>query len=109
MANRRDFLNALVAGAASVPALGARGKGLPADNPKGGGGRTIRVALVQYDAVPEEIERNVGQVELLAQKAVASGARWVCFHESSLSDYTPRLKEWHRKYRKGPLLAAWRS
>jgi predicted amidohydrolase len=102
MANRRDFLNAIVAGAASVPALGAMGKSFPADNPKGKSGRTIRVALVQYDAVPEHIDRNIGQVELLAQKAVASGARWVVFHESSLSDYTPRLKELAQEIPEGP-------
>jgi predicted amidohydrolase len=102
MANRREFLNVIVAGTVSAPALDAMGKSLPVEKPKDGKARTIRVALVQFDAVPEQIERNVGQVELLSQKAVASGARWVCFHESSLSDYTPRLKELAEEIPEGP-------
>jgi predicted amidohydrolase len=55
--------------------------------------RVIPVALVQFDAVPEQLERNTTEVERLTAKAVASGARWVMFHEGTLCDYTPRLKE----------------
>lgn len=53
----------------------------------------MRVALVQFDAVPEEVERNLGEVERLTRKASDLGARWVMFHEGTLADYTPRLGE----------------
>ncbi len=56
-------------------------------------GRTIPVALVQFDSVPEQVDRNVSEVERLAGQAVESGARWVMFHEGTLCDYTSRLKE----------------
>lgn len=77
---RRHFLRMGTAGAAS-PLLA------------GGAGRTIPVALVQFDALPEQVDHNTAAVERLTEKAVASGARWVMFHEGTLSDYTARLKE----------------
>lgn len=55
--------------------------------------RTIPVALVQFDAVPEQVDRNTAQVERLTEAAVGSGARWVIFHEGTLCDYTNRLAE----------------
>ncbi|MCX6623852.1 MAG: carbon-nitrogen hydrolase family protein [Acidobacteria bacterium] len=56
-------------------------------------GRTIPMALVQFDSVPEQVDRNVREVERLTEQAVASGARWVMCHEGTLCDYTPKLKE----------------
>ena len=79
--DRRQFLKAGVA--AAVDPLQARDPGT----------RTIPLALVQFDAVPEQVERNTAHVERLTEKAVASGARWVMFHEGSLCDYTGRLRE----------------
>lgn len=53
----------------------------------------IRVALVQFDAVPEACERNLAKMMLLAREAAGRGARWVVFHEGAVCDYTPRLAE----------------
>lgn len=49
--------------------------------------RTIRVALVQFDAVPGEVQRNLDAMERLAREAAAKGARFVMFHELSTTDY----------------------
>lgn len=54
--------------------------------------RTIPVALVQFDAVPEQTARNLKQMERLAARAVKDGARWVLFHAGTVTDYTPRLR-----------------
>lgn len=59
----------------------------------GAGERIIPIALVQFDAVPEQVDRNMAEVERLTRQAVRRGARWVMFHEGTLCDYTPRLKE----------------
>jgi len=53
--------------------------------------RSIRVALVQFDSVPEQTEHNLDEMERLTRTAVEAGARWVMFHEGCLTDYTPRL------------------
>lgn len=90
--DRRSFFKQmLVAGLAAAPF--ARGFGNPlrrGSRPKGGA-KTVRVSLVQFDAVPEQIERNIEQVERLSEQAVSGRARWVMFHEATLSDYTPKL------------------
>lgn len=80
--DRRRFLQWVAAGTCSVAAKA----GLPKP-------RKIPVALVQFDAVPEQPGRNVDEMERLAAQAVASGARWIMFHEGTLCDYTPRLKD----------------
>jgi len=54
---------------------------------------TIPIALIQFDAVPEDVERNLNRMELLVEHAASLGARWVMFHEGTLCDYTPRVKE----------------
>lgn len=53
----------------------------------------VPVALVQFDAVPEHVEKNRKAMDRLAEKAVGLGSRWVVFHEGTLADYTPRLSE----------------
>ena len=55
--------------------------------------RSVKVALVQFDSVPEKTEHNLDEMERLARTAVEQGARWVMFHEGCLTDYTPRLDE----------------
>jgi predicted amidohydrolase len=55
--------------------------------------RTIPIALVQFDAVPEQVDRNLQEVGRLTEQAAKSGARWVIFHEGTVCDYTPRLHE----------------
>ena len=64
--------------------------------------RTIRVALVQFDAVPEKTKHNLEQIERLVRSAVDQGARWVMFHEGCLTDYTPRLDELAEPVPSGP-------
>lgn len=64
--------------------------------------RTWKVALVQFDAVPEQPERNLKEMERLARQAVKQGARLVMFHEGTLTDYTPRLKELGERVPDGP-------
>jgi len=64
--------------------------------------RTWRVALVQFDAVPEQPERNLTEMERLARLAVSQGARLVMFHEGALTDYTPRLNELGEQVPDGP-------
>jgi len=54
---------------------------------------TVRVAVVQFDAVPEQVEANLRQMKRLTEKAAADGARWVLFHEGTICDYTARLDE----------------
>jgi predicted amidohydrolase len=53
----------------------------------------VRVALVQFDSIPERVDRNLGEMERLVRGAAEEGARWVVFHEGTVADYTPRLDE----------------
>jgi predicted amidohydrolase len=62
----------------------------------------VTVALVQFDALPEQAEHNLEQMERLARQAVGAGARWVMFHESALTDYSPRVQELAQKAPDGP-------
>jgi predicted amidohydrolase len=64
--------------------------------------RVFRVALVQFDAVPEEPGRNLQEMERLMREAVGKGARWIMFHEGTLTDYTPRLEELAEEVPDGP-------
>ncbi|MBI5092595.1 MAG: carbon-nitrogen hydrolase family protein [Candidatus Hydrogenedentes bacterium] len=68
--------------------------------------RTIRVALIQFDAVPEQAERNVAKMEMLVRDAVRSGAQWVLFHEGTVCDYTPNLKQLAEPVPDGPSTSA---
>jgi predicted amidohydrolase len=68
----------------------------------GSAARTWRVALVQFDSVPEQPERNLKEMERLARQAVGQGARLVMFHEGTLTDYTPRLNELAERVPDGP-------
>ena len=51
----------------------------------------IPIALVQFDAVPEQVEANLARMADLIDKAARGGARWIMFHEGTVCDYTPRL------------------
>jgi len=89
--SRRDFVRTLAGAgaiAATVPLRSPRWKASPLDRMM-----TIPVALVQFNTVPEQIGRNLQEIERLSAQAVDRGARWVMFHENSLCDYTPRVKE----------------
>jgi len=54
---------------------------------------TIPIALIQFDAVPEKVERNLERMELLAERTASLGARWIMFHEGTICDYTPRVTD----------------
>ncbi len=51
------------------------------------------VALIQFDAVPEEKASNLRHMERLSKAARADGAQWIMFHEATLTDYTPKLSQ----------------
>ncbi len=91
--NRRNFLGALLITVASKPTMAIVEAGLAGEERKRQRKKTIPTALIQFDAVPEQIERNLRQMERLVEKAVGAGARWVLFHEGSVCDYTPRVSE----------------
>lgn len=55
--------------------------------------RSIPIALIQFDAVPEQIDRNLDKMEALVEEACRGGARWIMFHEGTVCDYTPRVAE----------------
>lgn len=64
--------------------------------------RILPVALVQFDAVPEEPQRNLREMERLTREAVSQGARLVMFHEGTLADYTPQLERLAEEVPDGP-------
>lgn len=64
--------------------------------------RTVKVALVQFDAVPEQSERNLREMDRLIRQAAFQGARIVMFHELTLSDYTSRLDDFAESVPDGP-------
>jgi predicted amidohydrolase len=63
---------------------------------------TIRTALIQFDARPEAAVANVDRMCELIAAAAQLGARWVMFHEGTVSDYTPRLDELAEPVPDGP-------
>jgi predicted amidohydrolase len=65
----------------------------------------VRVALVQFDAVPEQVEANRRKMQSLAEHAAAAGARWVMFHEGTVCDYTPQLARFAEAVPDGPSTA----
>jgi len=69
-------------------------------------GRTIPVALVQFDARPEDVSGNLGRLRELTARAVDQEARWIVFHEGTLCDYTPRLAELAESVPSGPATQA---
>jgi beta-ureidopropionase len=82
-------------GAASIGAAVAWPASLAADDGKKAvvPARILRLALIQFNAVPEQIDANLRQMARLTKKAAAQGARWIVFHEGTVCDYTPRLDE----------------
>ena len=56
--------------------------------------RTVRVALVQFDARPEAVGDNLDRMQRWVAEAGEAKARWIMFHEGTLCDYTPRVAEY---------------
>jgi predicted amidohydrolase len=102
MQHRRNFLRALITGVASTSILSEKDASLASERNGSRPSKAIPLALVQFDAVPEQIELNLQETERLAEKAVSLGARWVVFHENSLCDYTARVKELAEQVPEGP-------
>jgi predicted amidohydrolase len=98
--NRRNFMKSLVTGAVGGLVLSAP-DGAAAQKQEQLTARTIPIALVQFDAVPEQVDRNLREMERLAEQAAKSGARWVMFHEGTVCDYTPRLREFAEQVPEG--------
>ena len=83
---RRDFL---ATSAMAMTTMAQRAKrGWCEEQEKSSAGETgrksVRIALVQFDAVPEQVEQNLQQMARLTKQAAASGARWVVFHEGTV-------------------------
>lgn len=67
---------------------------------------TVTIALIQFNALAEAPEHNLGRMRDLARLAVSHGARWVLFHELTVSDYTPRLERFAEAIPEGPATQA---
>jgi predicted amidohydrolase len=93
MINRRDFSFGLVAPLLAGVPVSAIAADPPRRTMAKSAGETRTVALIQFDSVPEQVERNLERMENLAGQAVRRGARWVMFHEGTVCDYTPRLAD----------------
>jgi hypothetical protein len=94
MENRRSFLKTVIAGAAG-------GTGLAALRAQGQGGagplgtekvRIIPVAVIQFDAVSGQVDRNLREMERLSAAAAQAGARWILFHELTTCDYVEKAE-----------------
>lgn len=57
---------------------------------------------MQFDAVPEQPQRNLQEMERLVRQAVGRGARWVMFHEGTLADYTEKVEQVAESVPDGP-------
>ena len=53
----------------------------------------VRVAVVQFDARPEDAAGNRGKMEELAHRAQGQGARWILFHEGAICDYSQHIHQ----------------
>jgi predicted amidohydrolase len=63
---------------------------------------SVRVALVQFDAVPGQRERNLDQMQRLVEQAVSGGAHLVMFHELATSDYVDDIEPLAEPIPEGP-------
>jgi predicted amidohydrolase len=52
--------------------------------------RIIPVAVIQFDAVSGQVDRNVREMERLSAAAAQAGARWILFHELTTCDYVEK-------------------
>lgn len=104
MENRRNFLKTVIAGAAGgtgLAAIGARAQG--GAEPQGTEkARTVPVAVIQFDAVSGQVDRNVGEMERLSETAAQAGARWILFHELSTCDYAEKADDVVEAVPEGP-------
>jgi predicted amidohydrolase len=64
--------------------------------------KTVRVALIQFDAKPGAAAENLHKMAAIGREAVREGARWIMFHEGTVCDYTPRLADLAEHVPSGP-------
>ncbi len=64
--------------------------------------KSIRVALVQFDAKPGEVQENLDAMERLARQAIDNRARWVMFHELATTDYMDDMTKFAESIPSGP-------
>lgn len=102
MSPRRDFLLGLFSPLLAGKPISAIAATPPRGTQPKSAGRTVTVALIQFDSAPEQVERNLKRMEILAERAVRAGARWVMFHEGTVCDYTPRLADLAEPVPDGP-------
>lgn len=50
--------------------------------------RDVRVAAAQFEHADGDKGYNLGRIRELSRRAADRGARWVCFHECSITGYT---------------------
>ena len=53
-------------------------------------GKSLKVALIQFDAKPKKAAANLRKMRGLARQAAGDGAEIIMFHEGTLTDYGPR-------------------
>ena len=66
------------------------------------GSTTRMVAVVQFDAVPEAVDKNCQRMEQLVRQAVGKGAEWIVFHEQATCDCTANLDRFAEAVPDGP-------
>lgn len=65
-------------------------------------GGTHRIALVQFDAVPEQNARNIEAIKRLATEAAGQGAEIILFHEGTVTDYVSDVEKYSEAVPDGP-------
>ena len=63
---------------------------------------TRMVAIVQFDAVPEAVDKNCNRMEELVRQAVGKDAEWIVFHEQATCDCTANLDRFAEPVPDGP-------
>ena len=64
--------------------------------------KQLRVAVVQFDAKPGELDKNLAEMERLAKQAVENRAELVLFHELATVDYMDDMGQFAEKIPDGP-------
>jgi len=84
------MISLLVLGAASCTAYQKSGKS------------SYRVAIVQFDTIPEKNEHNTKQIERLSREAAAKGAEIILFHECAVTDLVSDIDKYSELVPEGP-------
>jgi predicted amidohydrolase len=63
---------------------------------------SYRIAIVQFDTIPEKNEHNTKQIERLSREAAAKGAEIILFHESCVTDLVSDVDKYSELVPEGP-------